>query len=262
MSDVAVFLEETARRAGALLLRHFRSPGETARLKPDRTVVTDGDLEADRLITAAIQGAFSGEPVISEEARHDLPPGWEGPVWVVDPLDGTSNFSLGLPIWGVSIARVVDGFPQCAAAYFPVLDEYFAAQRGQGARLNGAPIHVRPPEAGQPATFFVCCGRTHRRYEVSVRYKPRILGSALYDYCAVARGAAVLGFESQPKIWDIAAGWLIVREAGGLIQAYNGPEPFPLDGRVDYSAQFFPSLAAPDVAMLAMGREKIVKKGG
>ncbi|MCI0518982.1 MAG: hypothetical protein L0Z70_01850 [Chloroflexi bacterium] len=261
MSDIAAFLEDTARQAGALLLRYFRAEGVETRLKDDRTVVTEADLEADRLITAAIQDAFPGEALVSEESRHALPPGEEGPVWVVDPLDGTSNFSLGMPVWGVSIARVVNGFPASAAAYFPLLGEYYAAEVEQGARLNGAPIHARLPQEGQPASFFVCCGRTHRRYDLSVRYKPRIFGSAVYDYCAVARGAAVLGFESMPKIWDIAAGWLIVHEAGGLVQAHSGPEPFPLSPDADYGKLYFPTLAAPDAATLELGRQGIKMRG-
>ena len=151
-------------------------------------------------------------------------------MWIVDPLDGTTNYSLGLQVWGVLITRVHAGQPQVSVQYFPMLDELYTAGRGQGAWLNGTPLQPRMAEPDQPFGFFACCSRTHRRYEISIPYKPRILGSAAYSFCLLARGVALIGLEVMPKIWDIAGAWLLVQEAGGCVTHLDG-EPFILGGR-------------------------------
>jgi myo-inositol-1(or 4)-monophosphatase len=146
--------------------------------------------------------------------------------------------------------------------YFPLLDELYTAQLGRGAFLNGEPIQVKPPTPDQPTAFFACCGRTHRHYTVSVPYKPRILGSAAYSLCAVARGAAVLGFETTPKLWDLAAAWLVLQQAGGAVETYAGSQPFPLQNGLDYSQLPYPTLFAATPGLLSRGREWIQPKEG
>jgi myo-inositol-1(or 4)-monophosphatase len=207
--------------------------------------------------------------VISEELSPILRYGWnpiesqgqenleKNAVWVIDPLDGTTNFSLGLHYWGVSIARLVGGFPEIAAIYFPLIDELYTAQKGKGASLNTEHIYARPAQKGYQRTFFSCCSRTHKYYDVRVRYKTRILGSAAYDLCTVARGVSVLGFQATPKIWDIAAAWLIVEEAGGVIETHDGSNPFPIEAERDYNQQIYPTLAASNRPVLIKGREWI-----
>jgi myo-inositol-1(or 4)-monophosphatase len=257
MSDTLQFITDLARRTGKLLLDHFRVGGTDTRLKSDYTVVTEADLAADSLVTGAIREAYPQDLVLSEELHPSLPQGHTGAVWVVDPLDGTTNFSLGLPIWGVSIARVVNGMPETAATYFPLIGEIYTAHKGAGAYLNGERIRAQEPVKGKPTTYFACCGHTHRQYHVSVPYKPRILGSAAYNFCAVARGIAVLGFEATAKVWDLAAAWLLVPEAGGVIEAHHGRAAFPLTSGLDYTALAFPTLAAATAKMVAKGRDMI-----
>ncbi len=254
------FTSDLARQTGQLLLEYYAPSGSQVSLKADHTVVTEADLAADRLIAAAIQAAYPQDLLISEEKGTSLPAGVSGPTWVVDPLDGTTNFSLGLHAWGVSIARLENGWPVIAALYFPLFDELYTAQAGEGAFLNGEPIRVKPPVSDQPAAFFACCGRTHRRYSVSVPYKPRILGSAAYSFCAVARGAAVLGFETTPKLWDLAAAWLLMQEAGGAVATYDGSQPFPLQSGLDYSQKPYPTLFAATPELLLRGRAWIQPK--
>lgn len=253
MTSLLQFAAHLAHQTGQLLLEYYDPGGSRVSLKSDYTVVTEADLAADRLITAALQKTYPADLLISEEKRTSLPTGTSTPTWVVDPLDGTTNFSLGLHVWGVSIARLVNGWPQVAALYFPLLEELYTAQAGAGACLNDEPIQVKPPDPDQPAAFFACCGRTHRRFHVSVPYKPRILGSAAYSFCAVARGAAVLGFETTPKLWDLAAAWLLVQEAGGVVATYDGSQPFPLQSNLDYSQKPYPTLfaATPDLLQRA-----------
>lgn len=243
MIDALEFAADLAETTGRFLLAQQRAGGWEARLKPDRSLVTSADLAADRNITAAIQAAFPDDAVLSEEHdSHAIPTGL--PLWIVDPLDGTTNFSLGLPFWGVLLARLVDGLPDVAAACFPALDEVFTARSGCGAWLNGLPLQIEAADPNRPLSFFACCSRTHRRYHVAIPYKTRILGSAAYTFCTVARSIAVVGFEVSPMIWDLAAPWLVVQEAGGVIAPLEGPPLFPLPDQPDTSLGPCPTLAA------------------
>jgi myo-inositol-1(or 4)-monophosphatase len=250
------FATELARQAGELIMSYFSLSGSQTDLKQDRTVVTEADFEADRFIAEKIRERYPGEALVSEEIQPVLN-GAGKAVWIVDPLDGTTNFSLGLQLWGISIAHLVEGQPSTGVLFFPALDELYTAETGAGARLNGEPIQARPPVPGQPAAFFSCCSRTHRRYEVNVRYKTRILGSAAYTFCSVARGMAILGFEATPKIWDISAGWLLVQEAGGIVETLDGSLPFPPISGFDYRTQNYPTIAAANQDLLAQAREQI-----
>lgn len=253
------FAIELSRRTGSLLLEYFSPDDLTPTLKADKSVVTEADFAADRLIGDAIQQQYPQDAILSEELQPVLS-GDLSPVWVIDPLDGTSNFSLGLPIWGISIARVINGMPDIAVVNFPAIDELYTAQIGQGARLNGNPIRVKPPISGQPTAFFSCCARTFRRYEVNLRYKCRVLGSAAYSWCAVARGMAVIGFEATPKIWDLAGGWLVVQEAGGAVTTYDDAQVFPLVADWDYRQRNFPTLMAATPELLGQARAQIKPK--
>jgi myo-inositol-1(or 4)-monophosphatase len=250
------FAAQLAQETGELLLEHFHIKGTPANLKPDRTVITKADLAADKLISDSIRAAFPDEKILSEEADTSVGQ-IDRPIWVIDPLDGTTNFSLGLHTWGVSIARMVEGMPDTAALFFPILGELYTSQRDQGAFLNDEPIHVKPFEKGQPAAFITCCSRTFRHYQVNLRYKPRVFGSAAYDLCLVARGAAILGFQAQPKIWDLAGGWLLMQEAGGIVEPFEGPMPFPLIPHEDYDRTVYPIIMAADDDLAKKARSKI-----
>jgi myo-inositol-1(or 4)-monophosphatase len=253
------FAANLARQAGQLLLEHYRLSGTATRLKADRSVVTEADLAADRFIAESIRAAYPQDGLVSEELQPVSPARMET-VWVIDPLDGTTNFALGIPLWGVSIARLVDGFPDTAALYFPLTQELYTAQRGSGSFLNEGQIVVKPPVKGQINAFFACCSRTHQRYAVRVPYKTRILGSAAYNICSVGRGAAVLAFEATAKVWDLAAAWLVAAEAGGIVEPLHGPAPFPLEAGVDYRERSFPCLAAATPELAKKAHEQISPK--
>jgi myo-inositol-1(or 4)-monophosphatase len=259
MSGELDFTINLAKEAGDLLLGYYDQAGLYATQKPDQTVVTEADLAADKLITGSIQHHFPDDAIISEESSHHIT-NRNTPTWIIDPLDGTSNFSLGISIWGVSIARVLDGFPSLGVLYFPLLNELYTCQRGSGAFLNHLPIHTRAPDSALPMSFFVCCSRTFRKFNVDIPYKPRIMGSGAYTYCLVARGAALLGFDAESKIWDLAAGWLLVEEAGGTITQFEGSPPFPILPDTDYADLNFPTFAAASPSVLAFGWNKIHRK--
>jgi len=259
MDSALRFATRLARDTGQLLLEYFNPSGTHTNLKEDHSVVTEADLSADKLITEAIQEKYPLDGLISEELQPEIGTA-ESAVWVVDPLDGTTNFSLGLPIWGVSIARIVNGWPEVGVAYFPFLDELYSASLGSGAFLNGDQIHSKPPVPGKTSSFFSCCTRTHQHYDVSIRYKTRILGSACYTLCAVAKGMAVVGFEATPKIWDISAGWLIAMESGAAVETRDGSQPFPLRDNFDYRSMSFPVLVGANQDLLVKSRGQIKPK--
>jgi myo-inositol-1(or 4)-monophosphatase len=121
-------------------------------------------------------------------------------------------------------------------------------------------LEVKLPNPSQPKSFFSCCSRAYRYYDVDIRYKTRILGSAAYGLATVARGSAILAFEVTPKIWDFSASWLITQEAGGLIAPLDGETPYPLKPGVDYESRSYPLLTAATPELLDEGRAKIQKR--
>jgi myo-inositol-1(or 4)-monophosphatase len=255
------FAIQLARQAGNILEEYFSSKGLSTRLKSDDSVVTNADLASDQWISQQIIQHFPGNLILSEELQPDYltnDPHNLATVWVIDPLDGTTNFSLGLPIWGVCITRMIEGWPQETVQFFPKTGELYVAQKGEGAWLNDSPIHV--DQSNRTSTFFSCCSRTYQRYQVSIPYKTRIMGSAAYSFCTVARGAAIIGFEATPKIWDMAGAWLLIQEAGGVIETLDGSLPFPLRPDKDYRNQQFPTLAAANSKLLMNAHQKILPK--
>jgi myo-inositol-1(or 4)-monophosphatase len=257
MTDAYDFAVRLAREAGEILLGYYHQPDTNPTYKPDHTLLTTADLAADRFIAERIRSVFPGDHILSEEMDTTFP-GDARPTWVVDPLDGTANFSQRIHYWGVSIARLIGGIPEVAALSFPAINEHFAARRGGGAILNGEPLRTLPVQA-HPAAFFTCDSRLHRKYTVKLKYKPRILGSAAYNFCAVARGAALVGFESIPKVWDIAASWLVLAEAGGAGECLGEPL-FPLKPGADYSVLKYPMLGAVSADVLAESKGLIILK--
>jgi len=259
MNNALAFASQLAVKTGELLMEYYQPRGINTSLKDDHSAITEADLGADRLISESIQERYPKDGLLSEEANTSYPEG-KPAVWVVDPLDGTTNFSLGLHYWGVSIARLVNGEPDTAALFFPLLGELFTTQRGEGAFLNGDRLQAKAPDKNQPFAFFACCSRSHRRYDIKIRYKTRVLGSAAYGLATVGRGSAVLAFEVTPKIWDFADSWLVTREAGGAIGALDEDTVFPLTPGQDYAGKSFPILAAATPGLWSEGKRKITLK--
>lgn len=257
MESIVEFTARLARQAGDLLAGFFSPFGVQSSLKDDYSVVTEADLAADRMIAAAILDRFPEDQILSEELNPGLAIESSRAIWVVDPLDGTTNFSLGMQTWGVSIARLEAGLPVVAVLYFPLLKEFYQAERGRGASLNGKRLQIGEPAVHRNAAFFSCCSRTFRRYQVDIPYKPRIFGSAAYSFCALTRGAALLSFDATPKIWDIAGVWLLVEEAGGTIGPFDNLHPLPLRLGLDYSHQIFTTLAAANSELEMQARSQI-----
>lgn len=239
-------------QTGDLLLAQRQQA--SMQLKADGSLVTSADLAADHLIFEALRTHFPAHGIISEELSHRCgPQEWQ---WVVDPLDGTTNYASGLPFWGVLLALLCRGWPVMAVAHFPCLQETYHAVQGGGAFCNGRLLRASQTAVPPTHQLLVTCSRSWRHLEVrGVSAKPRVLGAIGYDFALVARGAAAFGLAVAPHLWDLAGGWLLLAEAGGATQpapdAHNQPRhPFPVQEGVDYRDLTFPIVMAADPALM------------
>jgi myo-inositol-1(or 4)-monophosphatase len=194
-------------------------------------LVTDVDMAIEREFRALVAGRFPDHEVLAEELGGSgaVPP---GPCWVFDPIDGTTNFAHGLPIFCASVALEIDGEAEVAAVYDPTRKELFTAERSGGAFLNGQPIRVS--SARELVNAMLVTGfpyDVHDRVDeivglfgafVGRARAVRRLGSAAIDLCYVAAGRLDAFWESDLKPWDIAGGSLIVQEAGGRVTDMAG----------------------------------------
>jgi myo-inositol-1(or 4)-monophosphatase len=218
---------DTAREAGALLLRLADGPLETREKGVRGDLVTVADRASERLIVERLLTAFPASAILGEEEGARA--GSSDERWIVDPLDGTTNYAHGYPLYCVSIAYERAGDVVAAAIYAPVLDEMYAAERGGGATCNGSRIRVT--ETVAVADALVCTGFLPSLYERNgenfahlshVAQAVRRDGTAALDLAFVARGRFEAFWEYDLKAWDVAAGALIVREAGGRVTAIDG----------------------------------------
>jgi myo-inositol-1(or 4)-monophosphatase len=225
-----------ARAAGDLLRMKFGRHLEIRSKGVRSNLVTDADTESEALIRAMIGRRFPDDAVLGEEGGAHA--GGTGR-WIVDPLDGTTNFSHGYPCFCVSIAFEFEGAVQIGVVYDPTRDELFVAQRGAGARCNGGAISVSSREQlrdGLLVTGFPPMGggeppNLAEFEELMVRAQAlRRDGSAALDLCYVAAGRFDGFWEPDLHAWDIAAGALIVEEAGGRVSDYRGG-PITLEGK-------------------------------
>lgn len=224
-----VTARRAAREAGALL-RSMLGTDVDVRSKGVRTdLVTDADTKSEALIRSIIAEEFPDDAFLGEETGSH---GGSASRWIVDPLDGTTNYAHGYRCFCVSIAYERDGVVELGCVYDPMAEEFFEARRGGGALLNGAPIH---PSACDDirAAMLVTGFPAHRVDEplsnlypfadfLTVTRAIRRDGSAALDLCYVACGRFDGFWEPGLHAWDIAAGTLIVAEAGGRASGYRG----------------------------------------
>ncbi len=234
-----------AREAGALLMQYFQK-GLKIEYKGDADLVTAADRASEALIRERVSKQFPSHDVLGEEqGLNDQGGDYR---WYVDPLDGTTNFAHGYPVFCVSMAlehRALERQSGAAATriagvvYDPTRDELFSAEQGSGAHLNGRPIHVS--KATQLKECLLATGfPSHKRHknpnihfyhQITLRtHGVRRAGSAALDLCNVASGRFDGFWEFNLNPWDTAAGVLIVEEAGGKVSRFDG-SPFELDSR-------------------------------
>lgn len=222
-----------ARQAGALLLDKQRGRRVDVETKSSPTdMVTEMDRASEALIHSVISKARPGDAFLGEEGGEAA--GTSSVRWIVDPLDGTTNYLYGFPAWSVSIAAEVEGRVAVGAVFHPQLDELFAAISGTGATCNGESLEV----SGAVDLAHALVG-TGFAYEASRRAAqgrwvshvlPRVrdirrAGSAALDLCWVAAGRLDAYYEQGTRVWDWSAGALIVTEAGGVVSGFDGGPP-------------------------------------
>ncbi len=230
------FAIETARDAGRVLLEKFGRI-ESVTKKGDINLVTEADLASEALIVERIKSHFPRHAILAEEAGNAVVTGEDGGhKWIIDPLDGTTNYAHGYPCFCVTIALEHEGEVVLGVTYDPTRDELFTAEKGRGATLNGKPIRVsRTDELGN-ALLVTGFPYDIKHREKFARHLTEFLltsrgvrrdGSAAIDLAYVACGRFDGFWEEGLNPWDVAAGKLLIEEAGGTVSNYDG-SPFSI----------------------------------
>lgn len=226
LPSLADLATEAAHAAGALLLdgaSRLRTVVETKTTATD--MVTEMDRASEALIAELVLGARPGDAFLGEEGT--VGSGTTGVRWVVDPLDGTTNYLYGFPSWAVSIAAEIDGEPAIGVVFDPTHDETFRAVRGEGAWCNGERLRV--VGAADLANSLVATGFGYdarmraQQAQIVARVLPSVrdirrAGAASVDLCWLARGRVDIYYERGLQHWDHAAGALVAGEAGAAVQ--------------------------------------------
>jgi fructose-1,6-bisphosphatase/inositol monophosphatase family enzyme len=220
-----------AREGAAIALAGFRGE-RTVAVKGRGNVVTDADVDVEVAIKRIIAAEFPDHLVLSEETAAGTDPrfGW---VWVVDPIDGTKNYSIGIPFWCVNVALCHEGEPVVGVTYDAVHDERFTSARGEGAFLNGVRIHASERPNVQSSVIGVDLGYDDARGKDQIALlgkifpgmeSVRILGSAALAIAYAACGRLDLFTHTNIAPWDIGAGMLLMRESGGVMTDRAGAQ--------------------------------------
>lgn len=241
---------QVAKAAGSILVEHAKS-GFQVDYKTAINLVTDADRRAEDCIVQTIQAAYPSHRILAEERGRDG--GMDSPYqWIIDPLDGTTNFAHGFPFYSVSIGLEYAGECILGVVLDPVRQELFTAERGQGAYLNGERLHVSTVETLDKSLLVT--GFAYNIRETSdnnldhfsrislLAQAVRRTGSAALDLCYVAAGRFDGYWEVTLSPWDMAAGTVILREAGGVVSGFTkgafslyGKELVATNGRIhDY----------------------------
>jgi myo-inositol-1(or 4)-monophosphatase len=252
-NEVLHFCDRVTAEVGDRLLKDF---GTVQGLeKADGSLVTACDQWSDDFIRSAIHKAFPTHGVISEETEHVFPgTDW---CWIIDPLDGTTNFTRGLPLWGISLGLLYKGVPVFGYVEFPPIHQtyygYWPGNSGlempTGAFRNNYRIQASADNTSGNH-FFNLCARSIDVLKNPVPAKIRMWGVATYNLLTIAAGSALGGVEATPKIWDIAAVWVIVQAAGASWKALDNQPIFPLEAGADYGKRSFPTLVVARSALL------------
>jgi myo-inositol-1(or 4)-monophosphatase len=243
--DPDVFLkaiEEIAGLGGQKLMAHWRTlEADQVSEKARNDLVSAADLASEKMIIEAIRSRFPDHSILSEEAGRSTPTE-SGPTWIIDPLDGTTNFVHGIPQFAISIGVAVEGRIDFGVIFDPCKNDVFSAARGHGATWNGKPCRVSSRE-GLPGAL-LATGFPFKAHalldpylaifrDLFLRCKAiRRPGAAALDLAYTACGLFDGFFEFQLSAWDIAAGAVLVEEAGGVISDMDGGPDYLESGNV------------------------------
>ncbi len=224
--------------------------------KSDGSLITSCDLWSDKTIVDGLSAIAPGEGVLSEEGGKCIPN--TKAYWVVDPLDGTTNFAAGIPYWSISVARFVDGKPQTSFLIIPTLQKKFLSIKNKGVWLNNHKID--PKQNNYQSECISLCSRSIKILQKKPNSifpgKIRLLGVSSLNLTSVAMGQTFGAIESTPKIWDIAAAWLILEELNCSID-WLKTNPLNLVPGQNLSDLNFPLIASRSIEKI-----KILKPWG
>ncbi len=224
--------------------------------KSDGSLITSCDLWSDKTIVDGLASIAPDEGVLSEEGEKSIPN--TKAYWVVDPLDGTTNFAAGIPYWSISVARLVDGKPQSSFLIIPTLKKKFVSIKGKGVWLNN--IKINPKENNHQSECVSLCSRSIKILQKKPTSvfpgKIRLLGVSSLNLTSVAMGQTFGAIESTPKIWDIAAAWLLLEELNCSI---DWLETNPLDL---VTGQNLSNINFPLIACRSIEKIEILKPWG
>jgi myo-inositol-1(or 4)-monophosphatase len=226
---------DAVKKSGKMLLEEYlKFDRHDSRLKAHNELVTKCDLRSEEIILGEIRRSFPLDGIISEE--RGTVKGVNNLTWILDPIDGTTNFSFHNPLWCISLALAKEEGLILGIIYAPYMDELFVGIKGEGALLNGRPIKVSNIKDGKILNTF-CHGREKNDIKKALKYYSkqkladkdcRQMGTAALELAYVAAGRVESFVAPGDKIWDVAAGVLLVEEAGGKLTDFNG-KPWRFD---------------------------------
>ena len=212
--------------------------------KADGTLITECDIWSDKTIINGINDIAKEEGILSEEGSKIVPD--TSAYWIVDPLDGTTNFAAGIPYWAISIARFVNGKPETSFLEIPPLNKRIIAIRGKGVWINGK-VYQKNSRNFSNSECISLCSRSIRVLQRNPNQpfpgKIRLLGVSSLNMVSVCLGQTLGALEATPKIWDIAAAWLILSELGCCLK-WLDRNPSDLQTKEDLSNTNFPLIVA------------------
>ena len=227
--------------AKVILSFHHQRASLQTNFKGPRDLVTNADVASEKTIISIIKESFPTDQILAEEGHHASSVA-EGRWWIIDPIDGTTNFAHGFPIFCVSIGFWIDGVPQLGVVYDVMSDECFVAEKGKGATCNGIKIQVSKTTVLSQS--LIATGFPYHEFRSSEPYlsvfkhflkharSVRRPGAATYDLCAVAAGRFDGFYEFGLQAWDVGAAGLIVQEAGGIVTNWAGGEQWLFSNKV------------------------------
>jgi len=246
------------KESGALLLNYFDKSVTAIQKESQSNIVTVADLESEKLIVSIIRSEYPSHNILSEECG--LIDNKSEYTWIIDPLDGTSNFASGIPWFGVLITLFRDNIPVMAGAYLPIQDDLYFAEKGKGTMKNGNPFSMPADKALKDSLFAFCVdysedqdflNRGLETYKTIVQESRNIRSTnSLVDFLYVAEGKFGGVLNLFTKVWDISGLGFIISEAGGIMKNINGND-IHFSISKDLMDENFPVIA---------GNQKIVEK--
>ncbi len=226
--EITAKVEPIIKQAGKIVMHEFGKPIPWHE-KKDAGFVTAADLASEAFLKKELEKILPGAAIIAEESGLQQGSDY---CWVIDPLDGTANFAHGLPYFCISVALTFKGEPIWAGIYQPITDEFFYASRGNGASCNGAPIRVHEPESLAKSFLVIAVPYQKDQYFKKVISALQLIapktdyfrhmGAVALDQAYLASGRFDGLFFAELGWWDIAAGMLLIREAGGVVTTFEG----------------------------------------